>query len=282
MRILLVSKRTRLSQLAPSEVEHLESAGVTSRERLTRSHLRHLESLGRVRACLERHQVLDCHVDEVREGMLQGADLVVTIGGDGCVFALADLVGSHSVIAVNSDPERSVGTYTRCQASEFDDLFEAWRDGKAQFDALPRLGITTGTGRRRRFLNDCLFTSRNPAAMTRYRLEVGGQHAIHWSSGVWIATAQGRTGAIRSAGFSSTSEPAIDTPALLWMVRESYRSEGADLLSGLQVPPLGLDLITAIPGIALYLDGCHARIPLAPGERASIAVDPQTLNLVRK
>lgn len=282
MRVLLVSKRTRLSQLAPSEVDHLESTGVTSRERLMRSHLSHIKSLEDVRSCLTGQQVFECHVDEVREGLLHSAEVIVTVGGDGCVFALADLVGSHSVIAVNSDPERSVGTYTRCQAHEFGSLFDTWRQGKAQGDALPRLSVATDTGRRRRFLNDCLFTSRNPAAMTRYRIEVNGQHAIHWSSGVWVATAQGRTGAIRSAGFSTETALPIDTPALLWMVRESYRSEGADLLKGLQVPPFRLDLITAIAGIALYLDGCHARIPLAPGERATIAADPQTLSLVRK
>ena len=155
-------------------------------------------------------------------------------------------------------------------------MIRAWCAGAANMDSLPRLEVRVGA-RRWRFLNDCLFTSTNPAAMSRYLLSTPEGREYQRSSGVWVATAAGSTGAIRSAG----ADPVEGGEALLFQVREPFhgRAELA-LLSGRQIPAMGLQLTPGIPGMALYLDGPNITVPLRPGATAHIVPAATPLRLI--
>ena len=192
------------------------------------------------------------------------------------------LVHNHCIKPLpRREPSRSVGHFTRCTVEGFRTLFAAWQAGTTRIEPISRLQVTSGDGDGvpHRILNDCLFTSRNPAAITRYVLDADGSSERQQSSGVWIATAAGSTAAIRSAGLEPPLAPGQE--ALLFKVREPFQGRGiARILDGRQLPPRGLALTATMPGIDLYLDGPHRRVPLAYGATARFAPCPEPLPLV--
>ncbi|MBA3687095.1 MAG: hypothetical protein H0W72_17890 [Planctomycetes bacterium] len=182
------------------------------------------------------------------------------------------------MITVNSDPERSVGHFSRCTLAGFPELLAAWRAGRHAIEPIARLEAVIDGDGSHCFLNDCLFTSRNPAAITRYLIEVDGERERQHSSGIWVSTAAGSTGGIRSAGMQPL--PPGDH-ALLWQVREPFQGRSpVTLLSGRQSPPRGLRLTATMPNIDLYLDGPHRQIPLRYGGVVAFRAHAQPLPLV--
>jgi NAD+ kinase len=277
-RILLVSKVPLVERLSDGQRARLAASGAMPAARLTHSADRQRETLATVLRCLAGHQVRERRIHELRPDDAEGVELVVTAGGDGTVFTANTLATAAPFLTVNSDPEGSLGHFTRATAATVGALFAAWLAGRARVESLPRLRLRTPTVDCR-FLNDALFTCVNPAAMSRYLLDDGTRCAKQRSSGVWIATAAGSTGGIHSAGL----EPPVpgNTPALLWRVREPFHAFGAiDLCEGRQLPPGVLRLTPAVPGMALYLDGPNITVPLDPGDTATIEAAPEPLRLV--
>ncbi len=277
-RILLVSKVPLVERLSDGQRERLAASGAMPAARLSHSADRQRETLATVQRCLARHQVHERRVHDLRPDDAEGVDLVVTVGGDGTVFTANTLATAAPFLTVNSDPQGSLGHFTRTTAATVAALFDAWLAGRAQVESLPRLRLRTPTVDCR-FLNDVLFTCVNPAAMSRYLLDDGTRCAKLRSSGVWVATAAGSTGGIHSAGL----EPPVpgNTPALLWRVREPFHAFGRiDLCEGRQLPPGILRLTPAVPGMALYLDGPNITVPVDPGDSATIDAAPDPLRLI--
>jgi NAD+ kinase len=275
--VLLVTKTPLARRLAPVERARMEASGVLTAERLNTSEERQEEALLAVRAALAGLTVHERRVDALTAGDADGVELVVTVGGDGTVFTANTLPTRAPYLTVNSDPERSVGHFTRFTAGTVAAGVTAWRHRLAGHEELHRLAISVG-GSRHMILNDCLFAHSNPAVLCRYVLEVDGQREFQRSSGVWVSTAHGSTAAIRSAG----SEPVPgNLAALLFRVREPFLArEPVGLLAGTQLPPRGLRLTPAIPGMALYLDGPNVTVPVQPGLTVEIAASPDPLRLI--
>lgn len=278
-RLLLVSKVPALARMAGEDVERLETSGVTSRVQLRTSEEQHHRSLDQVRSVLRGHQVRERRIDEIHRSDLAGVDLVISVGGDGTVLALNNLLTSTPLLAVNSDPERSVGHFTRSQAENFAPLFQAWQHDEAAIERMPRLALCLDDCPvEHHILNDCLFTNQNPAAMTRYVIDTDGAREYHYSSGVWIATGAGSTAAIHSAGSTPVD---AHQPCLLFRVREPYHGRHRlHILAGQSSPPRPLQLTAAVPGIRLYIDGSHFFQHLPPGGQAHFKASPYPLQLV--
>ena len=277
-KVLIVAKTPAVDRIAAEDRARLVAAGAANADRLADAAESHRAGLAAVRSALAGACLREVRVTELAPGDGRGADLVVTVGGDGTVFTANLLATDAPFITVNSDPVGSVGHYTRCKVADFAERFAAWRSGQHRIEPLPRLAVR-GDGGVHRFLNDCLFTSRNPAALTRLVLECPEGRELQRSSGVWVATAAGSTGAIRSAG--STPLPDGREPALLWRVREPFLGLGApQLIEGCQRPPAWLRLTAAMPGCALFLDGPNITVPLRPGETVAISAASEPLRLV--
>jgi NAD+ kinase len=278
-RILLVSKTPLLQQLEPAMHARLAASGAVEVERLRQAADNHEATLQAVRRGLTGHKVNEWQVDRLQPQDAVGKDLVVTVGGDGTVLTANSLDTDTPLLTVNSDLAGSIGKFTRCTAQDFADLFAAWVEGRARLEALPRLQVRIEGGTPWRVLNDCLISSANPAAMTRYLLEADGQREIQRSSGVWVATAAGSTAAIHSAGLAPW--PEVDAPALLFKVREPFHGQRPlTLLEGRQAPPRGLRLTAAMPGISVFIDGPHLHRGVLPGATVEIGACPTPLNLV--
>jgi NAD+ kinase len=288
-RILVVVKTPLADRIDPGDRLRLRHAGALDDDRVDAAAASHRAALDAVRLACAGDTVVERPVAALSPHDARGMDLIVTVGGDGTVFTANTLDTAAPYLTVNSDPGNSVGNFTRVQSAGVGAAVEAWRRGRARSETLPRLAVTV-SDRRWTVLNDCLFSSSNPAAMTRYVLEEPRGREAQRSSGVWIATAAGSTAAIRSAGMQPM--PA-HLAALLYKVREPFlRAAGpgpdaavppervCHLLEGRQTPPAHLRLTAAGPGIALYIDGPNIVVQLAPGDAADFTAAPIPLRLI--
>lgn len=276
-RILLVVKQPLAQRLPEEALRRLTDSGAMSGERMRSSAERQAVAVAAVRAALSGHQVREVLVHELQPSDGRDAELVVTAGGDGTVFTANTLTTSAPFLTVNSDPQSSLGHFTRTRAEDLPRLLAAWAAGRAAMQELPRLRCRTATAEVR-ILNDALFSNRNPAAMSRYLIDDGRICEKQRSSGVWVATAAGSTAAIHSAGMPPVF--ALQ-PALLFKVREPFQAFGPiSLHEGRQLPPTGLTLTASVPGMAVYLDGPNRTITLEPGERVEFSAAAEPLRLI--
>lgn len=278
-RILLLAKTPLVERLEPTVLKRLAAGGAVNLDRLGVAAQTHERTLALVRKIIGAHRVNEWKVERLQARDAEGKDLVITVGGDGTVLTANSLDADIPLLTVNSDPAGSIGMYTRCTAETFAALFDAWLSGKAVEEIIPRLQVRIDNGVCWRVLNECLFASANPAAMTRYVLDTGTAREAQRSSGVWVATAAGSTAAIRSAGIEPVD---LHQPALLYKVREPFPGRGPmELLEGRQLPPSGLKLMPAMPGVSLFIDGPHFHRTVPPGSIAEFSASPQPLRLLR-
>mgnify|MGYP000266772543 CR=1 FL=1 len=276
--VLLIAKTPLLGRLNPDDLQRLTASGAIDRDRLEAAATAHAACLAATRQLLAGWMVTERRVQDLVPGEDAAVDLVVTVGGDGTVFTANTLRTAAPFLAINSDPERSIGHFTRATAITAAGILAAWQAGRAVLEPIHRLRVSVA-GAHWTMLNDCLITNTNPAAMSRYVLDQDGEREHQRSSGVWVATASGSTAAINSAGVAPV--PA-DHPALLFKVREPFHGRWPiTLLEGRQLPPRSLRLAPAVPGMALYIDGPNITVPLAPGQVAAFDLSPRPLLLVR-
>lgn len=280
MRVLVVSKLPVLDRYQDEQLARLQAEGFGRESELREGKQQHQDSLALVVEALSGHDHEVVEIDRLDRSLVQHRDLVVTVGGDGTVLATHGLLDGTPLLAVNSDPAHSLGHFTRCHADSFARIFAAWREGDACEDLMFRLRVRLrGDGEAHLVLNECLVTNRNPALMSRYQLRDGERREEQYSSGLWISTPAGSTGAISSAGMSP--RPELDA-ALLYKVREAFPGRGPfDLLEGVQDPPRGLSILPIITGMACYLDGGYRPcIDLDVGQELLVAPSDQPLRLI--
>jgi NAD+ kinase len=279
LRILVVAKQPVLDRFSIDDLTRLRAAGVGRELELQRGKRRHDESLRIVTAALSGHRVDVARIDQLSRDLVLDRDLVVTVGGDGTVLATHCLLDGTPLLAVNSDPEHSLGHFTRCHAAGFDALFAQWCAGAADTESMFRLQVCTAGCPPAPVLNECLVTNQNPALMSRYVLRNDQKSEEQYSSGLWVSTPAGSTGAIASAGM--LPQPELDA-ALLYKVREPFPGRGPfALLEEVQQPPQGLDILPTISGMACYLDGGYRlHFDLELGQWLRIEPCPEPLRLV--
>ena len=279
-RILLVSKTAKVSLLTEDDLQRLQESGAADADQLRQGHIEHNLTLDVIRSVLQEFDVCERRVEDVHNDDVLDKDLVVTVGGDGTVLAVSGMVYDVPILAVNSDPTRSIGNYTRCMRTNFESTLHDYLDGKTSIEEIPRLQLEIEDDRQHYpILNDCLFTNQNPAAMTKYTIEVGEEQERHYSSGVWISTGAGSTGAIHSAGMNSVD---AHQAALLYKVREPFTRHGQiNLTNGCQIPPQGLSLTPGLPGIQVFIDGAHQSKLIPPGTKIQFSAYSHPLQLIR-
>ena len=121
-----------------------------------------------------------------------GRDLIISAGGDGTFLEVSHYVHNTPILGINSDPNESVGFYCVANAANLGGML-------ADFGSLPRTELNRmqltldDKVIEELVLNDILVAHTNPAAMTRYTLDVDGQKKEYKSSGLLVCTAAGST-----------------------------------------------------------------------------------------
>lgn len=205
--------------------------------------------------------------------------LVVTVGGDGTFLHAARNLKDQIILGVNSDPARSVGRFCVATRFNFQKILKAVFVGKITPTLLPRLTVRTNTSKQKTVVNDILVCDGNPAAMSRYVLSINGKIEYQRSSGIWIATAAGSSGAISSAGGKLLP---LSSKAIQYQPRELYcrRKNEFKLTGGIIHLNEPIKLRSQMRAGMIFLDGAHVKIPFNFGKEAVIDQSPHALNAI--
>jgi len=259
----------------------VERAGSAVPEKVRTSHEETLRSRETVRSVLAEFGLPYTEPHRLRRIPDGRFALVVVVGGDGTVLDVARWVGSTPVLAVNSSPSTSVGHFCRTVAGGFREVLAAILAAQETPTPLARIEVVVdGRTHPHPALNDVLVAHRVPAATSRYILHVGSDQEEQKSSGVWVSTAAGGSGAIASAGGERMD---LRDTRLQFLVREpfSQSTPGARpyrLLRGF-VGPDGVSFTSRMVYGGLYLDGRRVAVPFGYGSFATLRPTAAPLNL---
>ncbi len=280
--VLVIYKKS--SRQAPGRSRSGEAGPVVrrDRERFLRAWRAHRRALAQVLAALRRSGVRARAAYHATPAGARRYPLVISVGGDGTFLEAARCVAGagQRILGVNSDPQRSAGTFCSAGGRTFAGKLRQVLRGRARTARLQRMELRLG-GRRigAPVLNDVLITHRRPAAMSRYWLRVGAVREEQRSSGLWIATAAGSTGAIRSAGGAPLARTAR---ALLYQPRELYPAPGFRCrLRGGAVPAGRRVAVGSLMRDGLICaDGEHSTFPFRYGEVLEVCPSTRPLHVV--
>lgn len=204
-------------------------------------------------------------------------DLVISLGGDGTFLEAARGVDSQLIWGVNSDPSWSVGRFCSGNPKNFEVMLDKIMEGKARVQKFNRLSVTFSDGTQpMNVLNDILICHQNPAALSRYYLNLSHVKEEQRSSGVWVSTAAGSSGGIHSAGGKVLPQ---ESKSFQYRPRELYRGHGVTYkLTGKVLSPQQKITVTSLmrEGV-VFVDGSHICLPFSFG--ASVGIKRSTLSL---
>lgn len=282
--ILLVHKVSRYEHVVldgqDSHVQDLIAQQDVSVARLKRSHDMHNKTLDQVQGTLERLG-LDVTLAAVGDDLpdVSKFDLAVSVGGDGTVLNLSHSTAHTPVLAINSDPEGSVGYFCAGEGEDIAQLMDDILEQRLHPDNLLRFCIIINEHRRTTpVLNDVLVCHANPAAVTSYILRIDEQEEAQRSSGLWISTPAGSTGATRSAG--GLVMP-LHSKNLQYLVREPYppKNGAYRLLRGIRPAHTPVEIVSKTYDGRIFLDGPHNCYTFALGDRLRIDPDAPPLRI---
>lgn len=163
---------------------------------------KHQSSLALVCAALQENGIIYKVIRREKLNHKIQEPWVITVGGDGTFLHASHFASSkHLLMGINSVPAASHGAFCVTDAIHFKKILPLLLNHKVPITPLSRLEVKRN-GKKIPFLalNDVLFANPSPAGTSRYRIQVGSQKEEQKSSGVWISTPSGSSGAIRSAG----------------------------------------------------------------------------------
>lgn len=275
-KILVAYKKSRYEQYVIEErdklIRELLDEDHVSVQSLMLSHRAHRQSLDELikildKSGLDYDLVYRGDVDDVSD-----YDLVVAVGGDGTVLDLSHRIAETPIVAINSDPEISVGYFSAGTAYDFERLLEQVLSEKWEPVELRRFHIRIGdelVGPP--VLNDILISHANPAAVSSYFIKVGTHSAeAQKSSGIWVSTPAGSTAAIRSAGGFVLP---FNSGNLQYVVREPYPppAGGYRFLKGIHPVEEHFEVTSRMIEGMVFLDGPHLSYEFPIG--ATLAID---------
>lgn len=207
-------------------------------------------------------------------------DLVITVGGDGTFLEAARHLNKQILLGVNSAPQFSVGRFCIATAQNFEKVIKETLHGKHKVGYLQRLRvIVDGHDKHVDALNDILICHKNPAVLCRYHLSVKGTTEEQRSSGIWVATPAGSTGAIKSAG-GKIIKPY--TKKFQYMPRELYVGHNGKyklkghVLTGRET----IKIVSLMREGMLYCDGAHYHVPFHYGSKAHVSLSPNPIKTI--
>jgi len=229
-------------------------------------HRRHYETLEQVRKVLRGFGVAECMAERERRLNCDSYDLVVTVGGDGTFLAASKYIDRQTVLGVNSNPRHSVGRFCAALGRTFEGLMRSLLEGRAEVRKLNRMSVSLNARPLGlEVLNDVLVCHQNPSAMSHYSLQIGPRCEYQHSSGLWVSTAAGSTGAVKSAGGCVMP---LESAKLQYRPRELFQAPGRTcrLKGGCVDGKKGIKIVSDMESGVVFVDGSHTHLPLARAE----------------
>ncbi len=282
-KVILLHKKSTFQLQA---VEHRESRFVKlldeNHEAVTRvkaAHSEHIGTLAKLEKELKSRKIEYKVIarSQLAEAMA-GIDLIISVGGDGTFLDASHYTDRIPLLGVNSAQSSSFGHF--CYANE--DNFTEVVDKIVSDEVLPvklmRLALRiNGQSLSKLALNEILIAHSSPAATSRYILTVGDIKEEQRSSGIWIGTAAGSTGSLRSAG--GNVFPITDDHYQL-IVREPCMrpKESFRLIKETLSQNQSVKLISQMRTGAIFVDGQHINYQFYLGDELLIKPSEKFLN----
>ncbi len=212
---------------------------------------------------------LNDHVSDV--------DLMIAVGGDGTFLDASHSLDSVPLLGVNSSSSSSFGHFCLASEKTFSKVLDDIQSGSLTTQALLRLELSiNGSVLPELVLNEVLVTHSNPAATSRYFIDLRGIHEEQRSSGIWIGTPAGSTGSLRSAG--GTVLPITDA-RWQFVVREPCLRphEKWRLLQGILGRDEEIRLTSRMRTGVVHIDGQHIDYQFGLGDELCIRASDKDL-----
>lgn len=276
MKAILVVKRTRL-ETADAAASQLVEDGHPSVAGWREAHERHHVSL---RAVEEAVKGVDVRTvwNPYESFDTDGADLVVVVGGDGTFLAASHSVNGVPMLGVNSDPVSSRGFFCGTYAKGFEEELHRAIRGNSRKTVVRRMEVSVdGTMRSKRVLNEALVCHPHPAATSRFSVSFGTEETTagweaNMSSGIWVGTAAGSTGAVRSAGGDALP---LGSDLVQFVSRETIWGKVRKMVT------LGTIRVRVRTDVAaVYMDGPFRKADLRLGQTVELRLSDEPLVVV--
>ena len=239
--------------------------------RVKLAHEEHMETLAAIQKELKARGIeFECLWRSQLDKVVDDVDLIISVGGDGTFLDASHTVFDLPVLGVNSSSSSSFGHFCMAKKETFAATLDAIEADKLSPLEILRLEVyINGEPVRELVLNEVLIAHSNPAATSRYIIEVGDMKEEQRSSGLWISTPAGSTGSMRSAG--GVVMP-IDDHQYQYFVREPCQRPGQhwQLLMGLVSGSTDTKIISEMRTGEIYIDGPHIIYPLTIGDELTL------------
>jgi len=284
-RVVLVVKKTPYSRYVEDEndpeVRRLVKKKDPSVAMWVSSHREHVVTLAVVERALKDlgARVWKLHAPRAVFDASDAA-LVVTVGGDGTLLAASHHVGSTPIIGVNSSPHSSVGFFCASRRGNAEAMLARALSGRMKAIRLSRMMVTqNGRVISRRVLNEALFSHETPAAASRYVVAHAGHREEQVSSGFWVGTAAGSTGALHSAGGDILP---LGSRRLEFVVREPFAGAGwvYRMTKLLCTPGKSIAVTSKMRDACLFLDGPFQRMTVRLGDKLEFSISDDPLKVL--
>ncbi len=216
---------------------------------------------------------------------LSTIDYIISVGGDGTFLDTVQKISQHlrftkakkdfiPIIGVNSSPLSSVGKLTAADTDTLVPLLKKIISSQVFPQQVYQISIEIHGALINKFaLNDILFAHSNPAATSRYLLALNdSDYEFQKSSGIWISTGLGSTGAMFASGGKIFSHSSQD---LQFRVREPYFGNNETFYSffeGFFSPQQTLRIKSLMNEGMIFFDGNTDAHSLAYGEEFIIRI----------
>ncbi|MBF0594151.1 MAG: NAD(+)/NADH kinase [Candidatus Omnitrophica bacterium] len=272
--VLIIYKRSPLLAAGTSVA--------AANERFRKNHACHYAALKKVEAILNDFNIPYRQHLRGTPVNCKEFNIIVSVGGDGTFLHAARQASKEQlIIGVNSDPTWSVGQFCSADSENLSKVLQQTLV-KPRVKKLYKLRATFIDEKPRRVvecLNDILVCHANPAAMSRYILSIYQDSEEQRSSGVWISSAAGSSGAIYSAGGARIN---IEKQVIQYKPREMYfgKQPSSRLKGGLIEPQRAIDITSRMSHGRVFFDGSHIKYPLIFGKTIRIQSSPNYIQMV--
>jgi len=247
--------------------------------RVKQAHSEHLETLELLEAELRRRQVEYTVVARSRLTQpVAGIDLLISVGGDGTFLDASHFLDNVPILGTNSSRSSSFGHLCAADEKNIGSVLDEIESGARQPSQLMRLQLyLNGEPLPELCLNEVLIAHNHPAATSRYFIIVGGDKEEQRSSGVWIGTATGSTGSIRSAGGDVLP---ITDKRIQYLVREPCLRPGEKWqhLRGILDGKEPIKFVSQMRTGGIFVDGPHINYQFYLGDELVIQPSANFLN----
>jgi len=206
--------------------------------------------------------------------------LIISVGGDGTILDINSFLHSNNyLLGINSDPKRSMGIFCAANYNNFEIVLNNILIGNIVSNPIMRICAFLNNKELPFYaLNDVLISSNSPAGVSKYILKFNNMSERQISSGVWISTAAGSSGALFSAGGEMQSF--IDN-RLQFRVREPYsvNQKKYNIISGFINKLNYLEVISVMSNGKIFFDGPNRTLRFPIGSCLRLQLSSDVINI---